>query len=141
MKNTPMIVRLSGLVISSMTLLISFTSVFIFGIASPPSRTTISAAGSAGSPSCMPSGVDMMDFALSTEVLGMKTSFLSEPRSTKESSSANGVQNPGVPMNVMLPESLEISLNVLSRPPIPFETFISLIYTTPGIVIAAGKWA
>ncbi|KAF5419294.1 MAG: hypothetical protein C5S45_06835 [Candidatus Methanocomedens sp.] len=89
----------------------------------------------------MPSGVDMMDFALSTEVLGMKTSFLSEPRSTKESSSANGVQNPGVPMNVMLPESLEISLNVLSRPPIPFETFISLIYTTPGIVIAAGKWA
>jgi len=48
-----------------------------------------------------------------------------------------GVQNPGVPINVMLPESLEISLNVLSRPPIPFETFISLIYTTPGIVIVA----
>ena len=109
----------------------------IFGIASPPSRTTISDAGSAIPPSCSPSGVDMMDFALSTDVLGMKTSFLSEPRSTKESSSANGVQNPGVPINVMLPESLEISLNILSRPPIPVVTFISLIYTTPGIVIVA----
>jgi hypothetical protein len=73
----------------------------------------------------MPSGVEIMDLALSTEVLGMKTNFLSEPRITKVSSSANGVQNPGVPINVMLPESLEISLNVLSRPPIPFVTFIS----------------
>jgi len=132
-----MIIRLSGLVISSITLLISFTSMFIFGIASPPSRTTISAAGSASSPNCIPSGVDMMDFAVSTEVFAMKTNFLSEPRSTKESSSANGVQNPGVPINVMLPESLEISLNMLSRPPIPVVTSISLIYNTPGIVIVA----
>jgi hypothetical protein len=39
----------------------------------------------------MPSGVEIMDLALSTEVLGMKTNFLSEPRITKVSSSANGV--------------------------------------------------
>ena len=72
-----------------------------------------------------------MVLALSTEMLGTKAISIPLSRITKDINSANGVQNPGVPMNVIFLESLVILRNPFNTPPNASVTSIVLIINPP----------